>query len=251
VPLLLVNGIAVAGQLAFIRTHIGWPLAGDIAFALALESIAIFLAYHAHVALTANDSALRLRLASYGFGLIIGAMNYSHYSHAWNRPTFEAVAVGLLSASSPWLWSVHSRRQSRNALMAAGLIEAHAVRLGSNRWLWHPMRSVRVMYAATWAGETDPAQAIALVSRYAVTSGEPGTDVCPAGGEHEPYKIKPGTRVTKCKKCRRSMRLPAVDTDHVDTTSPAGFLPAQPLGTYVDTQSVYAGQLAEVGGRSG
>ena len=57
-------------------------------------------------------------------------MNYSHYAGPGWRPTFPALAVGLMSASSPWLWAVHSRRVSRDALMAAGLVEPHALRLG-------------------------------------------------------------------------------------------------------------------------
>jgi hypothetical protein len=163
VPLILVNFVAVSGQLAFLRDHLSWGLPGDIVFAAALESIAVYLAYHAHIALIGNDSALRLRLASYGFGLAIGAMNYSHYAGPAWRPTFQAVAVGLMSASSPWLWGIHSRRQSRAALLAAGLIEPHALRLGVTRWLWHPARSVRVMWFATWAGIQSPAEAISAV----------------------------------------------------------------------------------------
>ena len=161
VPVILVNGVAFAGQLAFLRAHLPWPLEGQLMMAAALESIAIYLAFHAHVAALANDSALRLRLASYGFAVVIATMNYSHYAaHNW-RPTFPAVAVGLMSASSPWLWGVHSRRASRDQMIAAGLIEGHALRLGSTRWLWHPLRSARVMYHATWAGVTDPRQALA------------------------------------------------------------------------------------------
>ena len=162
VPLVLCNAIAVFGQLSFIRAHVHWPLIGAVMFALSLESIAVFLAYHAHLALVSNDSALKLRLASYGMGLLIGILNYSHYANNW-RPTFEAVAVGMLSAISPWLWAVHSRRESRDALMQAGLIEPHAVRLGATRVMWHPVKSARVMYAATWLGVTEPAEAVALI----------------------------------------------------------------------------------------
>ena len=161
VPVVLVNAVAFAGQLAFLRAHLPWPLAGQLMMAAALESIAVYLAFHAHVAALANDSALRLRLASYGFAAVIGAMNYSHYAAPGWRPTFAAVAVGLMSAASPWLWAVHSRRASRDQLLAAGLVEPHALRLGATRWLWHPVRSARVMYHATWAGVTDPRQAIA------------------------------------------------------------------------------------------
>lgn len=163
VPLILVNAVAFAGQLAFLRDHLPWGLAGQVTMALALESIAVFLALHAHVAALANDSALRLRLAAYAFAIVIGAMNYSHFAGPHWRATFPALAVGLMSASSPWLWSVHSRRVSRDALMARGLIEPHALRLGSTRWLWHPIRSARVMYVATWAGIQSPAEAIAAI----------------------------------------------------------------------------------------
>lgn len=163
IPLILVNAVAFAGQLAFLRDHLPWGLPGQVTMALALESIAVFLALHAHVAALANDSALRLRLASYAFAAVIGAMNYSHFAAPHWRPTFPAVAVGLMSVSSPWLWAVHSRRVSRDALMSRGLVEPHALRLGSTRWLWHPVRSARVMYVATWAGIQSPAEAIAAI----------------------------------------------------------------------------------------
>jgi hypothetical protein len=160
VPVALVNAVAFSGQLAFLRVHLPWPLAGQVTMAVALECIAVYLAFHAHVAQLANDSALRLRLAAYAFAVVIAAMNYSHYAAPGWRPTFPAVAVGLMSASSPWLWAIHSRRASRDELLAKGLIEPHAVRLGSTRWIWHPVRSARVMWHATWEGITDPAAAI-------------------------------------------------------------------------------------------
>ena len=161
IPVLLVNAVAFIGQLAFLRAHLPWPLAGQLMMAAALESIAIYLAFHAHIAALASDSALRLRLASYGFAAVIAAMNYSHYAAPGWRPTFPAVAVGLMSASSPWLWAVHSRRMARDQMIAAGLIEGRALRLGVTRWLWHPLRATRVMWQATWTGTTDPQQAIA------------------------------------------------------------------------------------------
>lgn len=163
VPIVLVNAVAFAGQLAFLQAHLPWRLPGQVLVAVTLESVAVYLAWQAHLALTAGDSALRLRMAAYSFALVIGVMNYSHYMTPHWRPTFAAVTFGLMSVSSPWLWSVHSRRVSRDALMAAGDIDPHAVRLGATRWLWHGYRSARVMRAATWAGEVNPARAIALV----------------------------------------------------------------------------------------
>ena len=162
IPVILVNAVAFAGQLAFLRTHLPWPLAGQVLVAVTLESVAVYLAWQAHVALAADDSALRLRLAAYGFAAVIGIMNYSHWCAPHWRPTFTAVTFGLMSVSSPWLWSVHSRRVSRDALKAKGLIEPHGVRLGATRWTWHPLRSAKVMFRATWLGENDPSAAIAL-----------------------------------------------------------------------------------------
>jgi hypothetical protein len=188
IPVLLVNAVAFAGQLAFLRHHLPWTPTGQVLVAVTLESVAVYLAWQAHLALAADDSALRLRLGAYGFAAVIGVMNYSHWMAPHWRPTFTAVTFGLMSVSSPWLWSVHSRRQSRDALKARGLIEPHAVRLGATRWTWHPIRSAHVMWHATWKGENDPAAAIALTpdrKRHTVTpppaiaAGEPS----PEGGE--------------------------------------------------------------------
>jgi len=180
IPVVLVNVVAFAGQLAYLREHLPWPLPGQVLMAVTLEAIAVYLAWQAHLAQLANDSALRLRLAAYGFALLIAAMNYSHYAGPGWRPTFAAVAVALCSAASPWLWGIHTRRASRDQLMAAGLVEPHALRLGVTRWAWHPYRSARVMRAATWEGVTDPAEAIGAV--YAPAAGVAGEPIDVPGG---------------------------------------------------------------------
>jgi hypothetical protein len=161
IPLVLVNIVAFAGQFGFIRDHIDWPLFGQIAFALSLESIALFLTYMAHEALMSEDSAYGLRILSYSFGAIIGIMNYSHYAGPGFKPTFEAVATGLMSVSSPFLWGIYSRRNSRDALKAKGLIESRAVKLGGLRWLFWTRESFGVFRAAVWSGENRPDVAIA------------------------------------------------------------------------------------------
>ena len=186
VPIVLVNAVAFCGQLAFLRVHLPWPLAGQVLVAVTLESVAVYLAWQAHLALAADDSALRLRLAAYSFAAVIGVMNYSHYMAAGWRPTFAAVTFGLMSVSSPWLWSVHSRRVSRDALKADDQIEPHAVRLGMTRWTWHPVLSYRVMRLATWAGENRPKEAIALLPTAAdatsdATSDATGDDTSDSG----------------------------------------------------------------------
>lgn len=168
VPVAMVNGTAFIGQFGFIRTHfrlvspdlVTFNLLCDILVALTFESIAVFLAWHAHIAMMKNDSASRLKMGAYIFALAMGAMNYSHYAAHWH-PTVMAVGMALMSALSPWLWGIHSRRASRDALMEKGLIEEHAVRLGATRWTWHPLRSTRVTSWSTWHGVNDPKRAIA------------------------------------------------------------------------------------------
>ena len=177
-PVVLVNIVAFSGQLAFLRDHLSWVPAGQVLMAVTLEVIAVYLAWQAHLAQLANDSALRLRLAAYGFALLIAAMNYSHYAGPGWAPKFVAVAVALCSVASPWLWGVHTRRASRDELLKLKLIEPHALRLGGTRWAWHPYRSGRVMWAATWQGTTDPVAAIgALYPSRASVAASAGASV--------------------------------------------------------------------------
>lgn len=175
VPVAMVNATAFVGQFAFIRDHVPWVFPLQVLMALTFESVAVWLAYQAHVAQMSNDSSARLKLGAYAFALVMGAMNYSHYAVHW-RPTFLAVGLALMSLSSPWLWGVHTRRASRDQLMERGLIEERAVRLGATRWTWHPLRSMRVYYWSTWHGVNDPRRAIA---RFEPLYGTVDTPVTP------------------------------------------------------------------------
>jgi hypothetical protein len=171
-PIVAVNGVATIGQFVWAHANVtSWHIGGQILIAVALESIALFFAYHAYLAEKANDSALRLKLAAYGFGLFIGVINYSHWAINW-RPTTAAVVVGTMSASSPWLWSTYSRRVSRNVLMSRGLIEEHALKLGFTRWLWHPYNSFKLMRMATWLGENHVTKAIAMLDDLYSANGK-------------------------------------------------------------------------------
>ena len=178
VPVVLVNVVAFAGQLSYWAGVLVPALA--VVVAAALELIAVYVAYHAHLAQLANDSALRLRLAAYVIAAVIGALNYSHWCAPHWRPTPVAIVFALCSVLSPWLWGIHTRRASRDALMARKLIEPHALRLGATRWAWHPYRSARVMRNATWHGLTDPAEAIGAV--YAPAAGVAGEPIDVPGG---------------------------------------------------------------------
>lgn len=159
---LLVNAVAFIGQYGYASEHFGWDKPGDVLFAATIESVAVTVAAHAHQSQKNNDSALRTKLASYGLGALVGLLNYSHYAPQWH-PTAKAVSLGLLSALSPWLWSMFSRRVSRDLLMERGLLEERAVRLGGTRWSWHPVLAFRAMRWATWLGEQNPSAAITAV----------------------------------------------------------------------------------------
>jgi hypothetical protein len=202
IPIIGVNFVAFYGQASFFRAHrhvqpgVVIPFVIADVMALALESIAVYLAWQAHLARKANDSAFRLRLGAYAVATVIGALNYSHFCGPRWQPTAYAVAFALASVISPALWGIHSNRESRDALKARDLIEDHAVRLGATRWAWHLLRSARVMFRATWVGETNPARAIALietgpgreivlVDEGLAAAAEPAAD-SPAGRKTEP-----------------------------------------------------------------
>ena len=111
IPVILVNAVAFYGATRrSCAAHLPAPLAVQALVAVALESIAVYLAWQAHLAQLADDSRDAAAPGCVRYGALIGAMNYSHYAAPHWRPTFAAMAFALCSAISPWLWSVHSRR---------------------------------------------------------------------------------------------------------------------------------------------
>jgi hypothetical protein len=174
VPLVLVNAAAVFGQARWAYDHLAesWTVAG--LFAAALESIGVYLAAEAHSALMAGDASLRLRLASYAVGGLIGTLNYAHFAGHGFAPNALAITFGALSSISPWLWAIRSRSLNRDRLRTLGLVDPRAVRFSPLRWLLYPRRTFRAFRAAVWAGVVQPAEAVALA--------EGGTDADDADG---------------------------------------------------------------------
>ncbi len=125
-PLVVVTGFAVYGQVRYGYAH--YPPKGTLELgkwvialgaAVAVESIALYVAWHAHDALLAGATATaaRLRRASYAIALGVAGINYAHFAADW-MPTPAAVVFGLFSASSPWLWGLHTRRAQHVQLCA-------------------------------------------------------------------------------------------------------------------------------------
>jgi len=166
VPLILVNGGALVGQSMWAYGKLVDSLLADhhkiaavlaVLFALALESIGVYLALQAHAAMMADQASGGLRLASYAIACVIAGLNYTHF-HAQSMDW--AVALALLSLVSPWLWAVDSKAAHRAQLAARGIVDPRGVKLSSVRKLAAPVRSAKVWKWAAWAGETDPVKAV-------------------------------------------------------------------------------------------
>jgi hypothetical protein len=173
-PLLLVNLAAIYGQLAFFYRHVAptaWPVPGKIALAivvaLAIESIAVYVGWHAHDALInkLGRTAARLRRASYGIATLVAAINYAHFADFSEATGNElglnaaSVAFGLLSLISPWLWGLHSRRMKNLQLAKEGVADAVGATFSGERIRSFPIRSY---LARRWSIDhyvTDPKQA--------------------------------------------------------------------------------------------
>lgn len=161
IPLVLVNAAAIYGQAGWAHQHLVRSWAVAALFAAALESIGVYLAAEAHAALMAGDASLRLRIASYGVGVLVGILNYAHFAAGW-QPTALAITFGALSSISPWLWAIRSRSLNRDRLRTLGLVDPRAVRFSPLRWVLYPRRTFRAFRAAVWAGVVEPAAAVAL-----------------------------------------------------------------------------------------
>jgi len=159
-PLVLVNTLAVRGQLGWGQDNLAGGIWIALLFAGALESIALFLQYFGNRALARRDSANALYLAAFAVAGVVAWINYSHYAGADMAPTTEAVAYALCSIVSPWLWRIHARAELRDVLKEAGEIDSRAVKLSMARKIYHPIKSFKVIRHAAWTGETNPARAI-------------------------------------------------------------------------------------------
>jgi hypothetical protein len=180
-PLLLVNTAAIYGQSGWAHDHLGHNWTVAILFALAVESIGVFLAAEAHAALMAGHASGALRLGSYAVGALVGALNFAHYAtQPHYRPNPLAVTFGLLSSISPWLWAIRSRSMNRDRLAAMGLVDPRAVKFSRLRWALFPIRTFTAFRAAVWAGITRPDEAVSAADQRRSRTPDPA--VAPTDG---------------------------------------------------------------------
>lgn len=165
-----VNIVAVAGQVtAFQADPFGWTPLAAIGAAAVIESIAIYVGWHAHVALIEGDSVMRLRAASYTIAAGVGALNYHHYSPTWSLDDM-AVMFGAASVLSPWLWAIHSRHVHRQDLRQQGLIDPRAPKFSALRWLLHRAETWTALKWAVRHGEQSPVASILAVQTEETTA---------------------------------------------------------------------------------
>ncbi|MBB5140014.1 chaperonin cofactor prefoldin [Thermocatellispora tengchongensis] len=150
-----VNLVAVSGQaMAFMQR--GLPPLWAVLAAGIVESVAVYVSWHAHVALREGDAAWVTRMTSYGIGAGAG---YLSYTHVEDYPELFAAC----SLASPWLWSMHSRHLHRQDLRAGGLIDPRAPKFSALRWLLHTRETFAAFKWAVSEGVQSPHIAVEVV----------------------------------------------------------------------------------------
>lgn len=167
-PLVVVNALAVYGQLAYAMEHIApetWLMPARVAlsigFAAAVESVALYVGWHAHDALLlrSHSTARALRRWSFIIAACVAAMNYAHFARPDMKPTAAAVAFGMLSLLSPWMWGLHSRRAARIQLLKERRVDDAGAEFSSTRKRAFPIRSLRAYRWSIDHNVTDPVAA--------------------------------------------------------------------------------------------
>lgn len=150
-----VNAVAVVGQVLALHAA-GWPVWAALVGGCIIESVAVYVQWHAHVALVEDDSAVRLRFASYAIAGAVAWLNITHN-------TVLPVLFGGCSLASPWLWAMYSRHVHRRQLRAAGLIDPRAPKFSALRWILHRRETWQALKWAVRHGEQAPGTAILAV----------------------------------------------------------------------------------------
>jgi uncharacterized protein YeaO (DUF488 family) len=158
-PLIIINALAVIGQFGWFAANLAdtfGPIGSYVVAVFAagaLETIALFLGYHAMRALQRKDSAAGMLLGSMVIATVVAIMNYSHFAASGFRPTTAAVSFGLFSFIAPFLWRIKIRSDHRDELATNGEIDRRGLKLERSRIFWHPLKSLKVIRHAAWTGQ--------------------------------------------------------------------------------------------------
>lgn len=167
-PLFVVNALTVYAQGAYAYTSVApqtWSpvfrVILAIGFAIATESVSLYVQWHAHDALLlkSHATARQLRRASYVIAAAVATMNYSHFAADGMRPTAAAVAFGMLSLLSPWMWGLHTRRAARVQLLKERRADEGGAEFSSERRRAFPVLTWKARRWSIMHNVTDPVQA--------------------------------------------------------------------------------------------
>jgi hypothetical protein len=231
-PLLLVNALAVYGQIAYAYDHIApttWTTASRVVLAVgaaaAVESIALYVGWHAHDALILKSytTARHLRRASYVIAAVVGSVNYTHFADGF-RPTGAAIMFGLLSLVSPWLWGLHTRRVQRVQLIREDLVDDAGVEFSITRRRNFPWRSWQ---ARRWSIDHNIRDPKVAWREYNADRMRRRAELTRAADHRPPAPTAPRSArkpTTKKKTTRRAPTTtptaPVPTTDHLKPTGP-------------------------------
>lgn len=197
-PLLVVNALTVYGQLAYAMAAIApasWLLLARVAlsigFAVAIESVSLYVQWHAHDALLlkSHSTARSLRRWSFLIAIAVGCMNYSHFAGRDFHPTAAAIAFGMLSLLSPWMWGLHSRRAARIQLLKERRVDDAGAEFSSTRKRAFPIRTMKAYRWSIDHNVTDPVDAWNGYHGRTVDVPVASVHVQPEQREIEPVRI--------------------------------------------------------------
>lgn len=236
-PLLIVNALTVYGQLAYAYEDVApsaWPplfrVILAIGFAAAVESVALYIQWHAHDALLlrSHSTARSLRRTSFLVALVVGAMNYSHFTVKLDKPTAAGIAFGMLSLLSPWMWGLHSRRQARIQLLKERRVDDAGAEFSTTRKRMFP---VRTWMAYRWSidqNETDPVRAWDGYKASKRPLDVPVADVVTASVQSSPVRTRKAVASWDVEKAVAMVQADASNADVMDATG-VGAKPLQLL----------------------
>jgi hypothetical protein len=176
-PLVIINLAAIYGQVSFAYDSIApgeWSMWAKICLAIgvasAIESVSLYVSFHALDALLLRSfgTSAKLRRTSYLIALIVGLMNYSHFTTSMLKPTAAGLTFGMLSLVSPWLWGLHARRERHVQLLNedSRLIDEAGVEFSPERWKAFPIRSFMARRYALDEYITEPKEAWQLYKSH-------------------------------------------------------------------------------------
>jgi len=129
--------------------------------AIGLEMIAVYVQWHAHDALLlkATATAARLRRVSYLIAGAVALFQYSHFATGGGARTPAAIVFAAFSASSPWLWGLHTRRAQHLQLLREGHADAGGATFAAERYRAFPIRTWKARRFSIDYSIADPREA--------------------------------------------------------------------------------------------